>query len=77
MIAEFKETTIKPMRFRITDEEGEQHTFDITGYIIKATEKHMNNTIFKFECNIVINDNKRSCEVWYNRDTCKWTLYRI
>jgi hypothetical protein len=77
MIAEFKLDSIKPIRFRITDENGEQQVYNIEGYRLKETINRMNATIYNFECNIIINNQKRLCEVWYNRDTCRWTLYKI
>lgn len=79
MIAEHKsDGFIRPIRFRITTSNGEDHVIKITALKHVYEEKlGTKETVRKFLCLVIINDVQRLCEIGYNINTMKWTLLKM
>jgi len=69
--------TMHPIRFKIAGKDGEHQVYDILR-VIKTTEGNLvGNRTRIFECEIVLNDKYKLCEIKYELDSCKWVLFKI
>lgn len=78
MIAEYKRTgEVRPIRFRLTDENGEQQVYNVKKILSKSKEKFEGKVFWKFNIFIEINGFERLCEVRFYLVDMKWVLYKI
>jgi hypothetical protein len=68
---------IKPIKFRIITSEGEAQIYKVYRVYHTVLEKLAGNRIYKFTCEIVVNNQKKICELRYELDSCKWMLFKI
>lgn len=71
------EGTIHPMKIRIKDKNDRNQVYDITKIDERKTENFAGNKMLIYKCNLKINDKERMCIIRLERDTSKWTLFKI
>lgn len=67
----------KPIRFRVINEYGEHQVYKIEKIMSKGVQKIEKHNIWIYNCLIVMNGFQRLCEIRYNLEEVKWTLYKI
>lgn len=67
-----KDGNVKPIRFKL-DEDNLEHVASIEHFIIKAK----NNIRIEFACNVLMNNIKHQCEIWYFKQEPHWMLYSM
>lgn len=73
MIATFEpEGTIKPFRFRLSDEYGESQIFNIRH--INYSEKFERENKVKFAVKVTVNGQDKTLIVWFYGDSNKWYI---
>ncbi len=78
MIAWFTEDGIpKPLRYRITDENGEKTVIKVNKVITTSEEKLAGNRMIIYTCQSCINNIEKVYELKYELSTCKWYLSKI
>lgn len=78
MISYFlKDGSIKPVRFKLIDEDGENQVFKIQRVNYVDEEKIAGVLIKKFICQVQINNIIKIFEIRYNSDQLKWVLFKI
>jgi len=71
-----KNGTIKPLRFRITENEVLKVVF--IKRVTQTEDIRVGNSVARrFMCDIEINGNMRKCEIIYVLDTMIWYLYKM
>lgn len=68
---------IHPIKFKLVGNNGEIHIYKIKKIYTTEFEKLAGNKTYKFTCEIVINNAIKICELRYELDSCKWTLFKI
>lgn len=68
---------IKPMRFRIIDEEGEPQVYDIIGVLSTEDIKIAGVRYRTIECKTIINNVMRNVQLRMDIDSCKWMLHKM
>lgn len=68
--------TMTPLKYRVEGEDGELHSYKLK---LQAREviKHTGKDIYKFTCQVQMNNQIKICEIRYNKADMKWTLYKI
>lgn len=66
----------EPIRFRITDESGENQVVKLR-IIKREFEKLAGNKMYVYTCQSVINNEMKILTIKYELDTCKWFIYKI
>ncbi|MDD2476873.1 MAG: hypothetical protein PHI32_13310 [Dysgonamonadaceae bacterium] len=78
MIAWFTDAgSIKPVKFRVKDEEQINKVFKINKIVTKSEEKLAGNRMLIFRCQSAIDGIERLYEIKYELSTCKWILFKI
>lgn len=78
MIAWFqKDSAIRPMRFKLTQDDGEEITIKVNRLINRTTEKVAATIYENFKCQSVINNVERVYELRYDQKNFKWILYKM
>lgn len=72
-----KNGKIHPLKFKLTLENGESYVYKIIKIYTSEIEKHAGNKIYKFTCEIIVNQSIKICELRYELDSCKWILFKI
>ncbi len=72
-----EEGKIHPIKFRLLTSVGEKKVFKISKIYSTELEKIAGNKIYKFTCEIIINNYTKVCELRYELDSCKWILFKI
>lgn len=68
---------IHPLRFKIESKEGERFVYKIEKIYTSDLEKIAGNKVYKFTCEININQINKICELRYDIDTCRWSLFKL
>jgi len=68
---------IHPIRFKIENKEGVRHVYKIAKIYTSDLEKIAGNKVYKFTCEINMNDINRICELRYDLETCCWNLFKL
>lgn len=68
---------IRPLRFRIQNEDQTIKVIKIDKVITKETEKLAGNYMLVFKCQSLIDNIQRLFEIKYELQTCKWILFKI
>lgn len=69
--------SIRPFRFQMKDEEGEQVTIQVKRIVDKKVEKIVGTYYNTFFCLCAVNGMNRTFEIRYRRDMCKWFLMKV
>lgn len=69
--------TIHPIRFQVENIDNQKMTYKIIRIYKTAKEKLAGNIMYKYTCEILLNDTSKICEIRYELDTCKWILFKI
>ncbi len=78
VLASFDRTgQVRPLRLRIEDDMGERTTIKVDRVILFEVEKLAGNIMIKYRCQTVIDNAERIFELKYERDTCKWYLFKM
>lgn len=83
VVAEFTRATkdtkedVKPLRFRITDENCEQRVIQIDKVMKKDKLKIAGHMIMSFTCMVTINGVQKPCEVRYDMMGMNWVLWKM
>lgn len=78
VLASFNRTgQVRPLRLRIEDDMGERTTIKVDRVILFEVEKLAGNIMIKYRCQTVIDNAERIFELKYERDTCKWYLFKM
>ena len=68
---------IKPIRFKLIDEEECEKVIKINQVITKKLSKMAGMHTYIFNCFVLLNEIQMLCEIRYEIDTCKWMLFKI
>lgn len=68
---------IRPLRFRIQNEDQTTKVIRVDKVITKETEKLAGNYMLVFKCQSLIDNIQRLFEIKYELQTCKWILFKI
>ena len=68
---------MRPLRFRIQNEDQTTKVIKIDKVITKETEKLAGNYMLVFKCQSLIDNIQRLFEIKYELQTCKWILFKI
>lgn len=68
---------IHPLRFKIENKEGERYVYKIEKIYTSELERIAGNKVYKFTCEITINHINKICELRYDVDTCRWSLFKL
>lgn len=68
---------IHPIKFKISTVTGEKEIYKIVKLYSTDLEKIAGNKIYKFTCEIILNNHARICELRYDLDSCKWVLFKL
>lgn len=68
---------VKPVRFRITDEDQGELVIKVDRLIATDLEKLNGNKMYVYKCQSCINGVQKIIELKYELDTCKWMLWKI
>lgn len=66
-----------PIRFRTTDNQGENITIKLDNISNVELEKHAGNQIVRFDCLATIRDIQRQLQIKYEMTSCKWYLAKL
>lgn len=72
-----KDGKIHPVRFKISDESDASHVYRIKKIYTTELEKLAGNKTYRFTCEVVMNNLVKVCEIRYELDSCRWTLFKI
>lgn len=67
---------IIPFRFRVTMEDGERFAYDLKINSIYSLKEDISMFV-KYTCQIEQNHQMQPCEIRYDIENKKWTLYKI
>lgn len=67
---------LKPLRFRIIQDDETLETISVDRIIRKTSEKFAGNQMIVFTCQSLINNKARVYEIKYELNTCKWILFK-
>ena len=78
----YKDGQIVPLRIRVEDEDGEEHTYSIKDYkdlsgrgaYTTSDGIYVTDRILHFECRIVVLGQIRRLRLYYHRNTEIWTI---
>ena len=78
----YKDGQIVPLRIRVEDEDGEEHTYSIKDYkdlsgrgaYTTSDGIYVTDRILHFECRIVVLGQMRRLRLYYHRNTEIWTI---
>jgi hypothetical protein len=65
--------SMQPIRFKVSNEDGEDQVINIKGSRLKEYNKDRR----IYECAIELNGMKKRIEVWFYIDSCKWIINNI
>lgn len=68
---------IHPLKFKLTDNNGENQVYKIRKIYTTEFEKLAGNKTYKFTCEIIMNNTIKVCELRYELDSCKWVLFKV
>jgi hypothetical protein len=78
MVAWFtKEGIPHPVRFRIQNKDETFSVVKINRVILIDKEKLAGTPMYVFDCNSIINREKRMLQLKYELQSCKWMLFKI
>lgn len=66
-----------PIRFRTTDNKGENITIKLDNISNIELEKHAGNRMVRFDCLATIRDIQRQLQIKYEMASCKWYLVKL
>jgi len=72
-----KKGNLKPIRFRIENEDETLSTIVVEKVITIDKEKLAGNHMLVYKCQSVIKGQERLYELKYSFDTCKWILWKM
>ena len=68
---------VRPLRLRLQINDEPLKVIKIDKVISKESEKFAGNPMIKFTCMCSEGDMERIFEIKYERNTCKWILYKM
>jgi hypothetical protein len=68
---------VRPLRFRLVNEDESVKVIKIDKVIVKETEKLAGNNMLVFKCQSLIDNVERLFELKYELSTCKWMLFKV
>lgn len=68
---------VHPLRFKIENNDGEQQTCQIKRIYTTDLDRIAGNKVYRFNCEIAINALSKLCEIRYELESCKWSLFKI
>ncbi len=71
------EGNIQPIKMRYEDENGELQVVKFVNATEIAVPLYDKKTYKKFSCSCIVNGIKRTYELKYFIETCKWIIYKI
>ena len=78
MISHTKEDgKIYPLKFKLENQLGESNIYVVQKLYTSNITKIAGNKMYIFTCEIIVNDEKKMCEIRYELDSCKWLLFKI
>lgn len=79
MIAYFEEAggTIRPIRFRMEEENDRRRTIKVDRVLCVEREKLAGHPMYVFRCQSEIEGMERVFELKYDIEACKWMLFKI
>lgn len=68
---------ITPIRFRIESKNYSKQTYVLQRILSIQEQKLAGIKAKKYECEIIVNDKIKICELKFELDTCRWSLFKI
>ena len=68
---------IRPVRFRLTNEDESYKVIKIDKIVTKETEKLAGNIMLVYKCQSLVDGIQKIYEIKYELSTCKWMLFKI
>lgn len=68
---------IHPLKFKLEANNGENQVYKVHKIYTTELDKIAGNKVYKFTCEIIINNIVKLCELRYELDSCKWVLFKI
>lgn len=68
---------IRPVRFRLINEDETFKVIRIDKIIVKDTEKLAGNIMYVYKCQSLVDGIQKIYEIKYELRTCKWILFKI
>lgn len=68
---------IHPLKFKVSFDKEMAQVCPVIKLYHFELDKLAGNKLYKFTCEIVLNNQIRLCEIRYELDTCLWTLFKI
>jgi hypothetical protein len=67
----------RPIRFRVTNDDGEEYVYPIKGIASKVKEKCEGHMVWRFNVYIEMDGFQRLCEIRFYIMDVKWYLHKI
>lgn len=68
---------IHPLRFKIENQEGARYVYKIEKIYTSDLDRIAGNRVYKYTCEININGVNKICELRYDIDSCRWSLFKL
>jgi hypothetical protein len=68
---------IKPIRFRLANEDESFKVIKIDKIVTKETEKLAGNVMVVYKCQSLVDGIQRIYEIKYELTTCRWILFKM
>ncbi|WP_105619421.1 hypothetical protein [Vallitalea okinawensis] len=68
---------IQPLMIRVLGKDKKKHTYDVLKITRTEKEKLAGNIMLRFFCQLDIDGNTRDCLIKFEKDTTRWTLFKI
>lgn len=68
---------IMPLKFRLESENHTLQTIKINEILYHTEDKFAGNFIRTYACTINLNGIEKPCELRYDLNSCKWSLFKI
>lgn len=68
---------IHPVRFKIESATGEKLVYAILRVHTMELDRIAGNKLYRFICEIELNQTLRLCELRYEIETCRWYLFKL
>lgn len=71
-----KDRTMIPLKFRIVGEDDAEYSYKVN---VQSTElmKHAGKEVYRYICQVTINEQVKICEIRFSKDDMIWTLFKI
>ncbi len=68
---------IHPLRFKIESPDGSRHVIKVSNIYNSELNRIAGNKVYKFTCEIKMNGYNKICELRYDVDSCRWSLFKL